>query len=117
MQKMEGHQYANALDIIMGYYTIRLSPASQNMTTMVTEIGKFRYSCLPMVICAFGDILHVKVDELIVDIKGIKTYINDVLFLIKESFSNHIEQLSITFGRFRAVGLKIIAPKCSFGLK
>ena len=70
-----------------------------------------------MGMCDSGDIFRAKEDDMLSDIKGIKTYINDVLFLIKESFSNHIEQLSITFGRFRAVGLKVIAPKCSFGLK
>ena len=37
MQKLEGFQYATALDIKMQYYTIRLSPASQDMKTVVTE--------------------------------------------------------------------------------
>ena len=78
MQKMEGYQYANALDIIMGYYTIRLSPASQNMTTMVTEIGKFRYSCLPMGMCTSVDIFQAKVDKVPGDIEGFKTYIDDI---------------------------------------
>ena len=48
MQKLEGFQYVNALDLNMGYYTIRLSPARQDMTTIVTEFGRFRYNCLPM---------------------------------------------------------------------
>ena len=41
MQKLEVFQYATALDMDMGYYTIRLSPASQDMMTVVTEFGKF----------------------------------------------------------------------------
>ena len=48
MQQLEGFQYATALYLNMGYYTIRLSPARQDMTTVVNEFGKFRYNCLPM---------------------------------------------------------------------
>ena len=101
----------------MGYYTIRLYPDSQDMTTIVTEFGKFRYNCLPMGMCASGDIFQAKVEELLGVIEGIKTYIDDILVLGKERFENHIEQPRIIFGRLRAVGLKINAPKCSFGLK
>ena len=36
MQKLEGFQYAISLYINMGYNTIRLSPASQYMTRIVT---------------------------------------------------------------------------------
>ena len=41
----------------------------------------------------------------------------DVLVLIKDFFRNHIEKLRIIFGRLRTAGLKVNAPKCSFGLK
>ena len=72
MQRLEGFQYATKLFINMGYYTIILSPASQDMTTIVTEVGKFRYSRLPMGMCASGDIFQVKVDKLLVDTEGVK---------------------------------------------
>ena len=36
--------------------------------------------------CASGDILQSKVDKIIGDIKVIKTYINDILVLIKDCF-------------------------------
>ena len=67
--------------------------------------------------CASGYIFQAKVDKIIIDIEVIKTYIDDILFLIKGSFENHIGQLKIVFGRLRAAGLKFNAPKCSFGLK
>ena len=101
----------------MGYYTIRLFPDIQDMTTIVTECGKFRYNCLPIGMCASGDIFQSKVDKLLGDIEGVKTYINDMLVLGKDSFENHIEQLRIIFGRLRAAGLKVNAHKCSLGLK
>ena len=70
-----------------------------------------------MAMCALVDIFQSKVDKLIVDIKGIKIYINDILVLIKDCFENQIEQLWIIFGRLRATFLKVNAPKHSFRLK
>ena len=83
MQQLEKFQYATALDINMVYYTIRLSPASQDMTTIVTEIGTFRYNRFPMGMCASVDIFQSKVDKLLGDIDGVKTYINDIIVLRK----------------------------------
>ena len=117
MQQLEGFQYATALDINMEYYTIRIYHVSQDMTTIVTEFGKFRYNRLPTGMYASVDIFQSKVDELPSDIKGVKTYIDDILVLGKDSFENHIEQLIIIFVRLCAAGLKVNAPKCSFGLK
>ena len=39
MQELEGFQYATALDLNMGYYTIRLDPGSQDVFTIVNPWG------------------------------------------------------------------------------
>ena len=101
----------------MGYYTIRLSAAIQDMTTIVTELGKFRYNCFPMGMCASGDIFQSKVYKLLGDIEGVKMYINDILVLSKDIFEKHIGHLRIIFGRLHAAGLKVNAPTCSFVLE
>ena len=87
------------------------------MTAIVTEFWKFKYNCHPMVMCALGYNFQSKVENLLGDIKGIETYINDIIVLSKDSFSNHMEKLRIIFGLLRAAGLKDNSPKCSFGLK
>ena len=117
IQKLEGFQYATALDINMGYYTISLSPASQDMTTIINGFGKFRYNCLHMGMCDSEDILQGKVEKLLGDIEGIKTYIDDIIVLSKYCFRNHIDQLRIIFGRLCVAELNFNAPKYSFGLK
>ena len=72
MYKMEILQYATELGLNMGYYTISLNPTSQDMTTTVTEYGKFRYNRPPMGRCDSGDISQSKVDNLLGDTKGVK---------------------------------------------
>ena len=68
----------------MGYYTIRLFSDSQDRTKIVNEFGKLRFNCLPIGMCASRDILQSKIDELLSDIEGVKTYINDILVLTKD---------------------------------
>ena len=67
------------------------------MTTIFTDFGKFRYNPLPMGMCDYGDIFQAKVDKLLCAIKGVKTYIDDILVLCKDSFENNIHQLRIIF--------------------
>ena len=86
MQQLEGSQYAIELDHNMRYYTIKRSPASQDMTTIVTEFGKFKYTCLPMGMCASGGIFQANVDELLSNIEGFKMCIGDMLVLSKDCF-------------------------------
>ena len=63
-----------------------------------------------MGMCTLGDILKAKADELLGDIEGVKTYIDDIIVLNKDSFEKHIGQLRIIFGRLSTVGLNVNAP-------
>ena len=67
-----------------------------------------------MGVCASGYILQSKVDEILGDIKGVKTYIDDIIVSINDRFENHIYQLIIILVRLRAAGLKVNTHKCSF---
>ena len=73
----------------MGYYNIRLFPAIQDMTPIITELEKIEYNCLPVGMCAFVDIFQDKLDKLLRDIEALKTYIDDILVLSNKSFSKH----------------------------
>ena len=55
--------------------------------------------------------------NLVDNIEGVKTYIDNILCIQKGSFAQHIEQLEKIFCRFHKAGLKVNAAKCSFGLK
>ena len=43
-----------------------------------------------MGMCPSGDIFQAKVDKLLGDIQGVKTYIDDILVLSKDSFEKHM---------------------------
>ena len=60
LQQLEGFTFATALDLNMGYYTIPLAECSKDITTIVTEFGKFRYTCLPMGMVISGDVFQIQ---------------------------------------------------------
>ena len=86
-------------------------PKSCEITTIVAEFGEFRYNMVPMELCASGDILQAKVDDISSDIKGVKVYINNILVYGKGIFTQHIYQLRVIFDWMCAAGLKFNAPK------
>ncbi len=47
-QELEGFTYATALDLNMGYYTIRLDPSASKMCTIIFPWGKYSHKRLPM---------------------------------------------------------------------
>ena len=84
---------------------------------LLNEFGKIRYTCLPMGMVISGDIFQAKVYDLIGDIEGVHMYIDDILCIGKGTIQEHLDQLEESFWRFSKAGLKVNAPKCSFGLK
>jgi hypothetical protein len=47
LQELEGFTYATALDLNMGYYTIRLDPMASKMFTIIFPWGKYSYRDYP----------------------------------------------------------------------
>jgi hypothetical protein len=56
LQEIEGFSYATALDLNMGYYTIRLDPDESKICTIIFPWGKYSYKRLPMGIAGSPDI-------------------------------------------------------------
>jgi hypothetical protein len=53
LQELEGFSFATALDLNMGYYTIRLDPDTSKICTIFFSRGKYSYKQLPMGIAGF----------------------------------------------------------------
>ena len=66
LQEQEGFTYATALDLNMGYHTIRLDPDSSKICTIFALWGKYSYLQLPMGIACSPDIFQAKMSELMV---------------------------------------------------
>ncbi len=68
-QELEGFTYATALDLNMGYYTIRLDPTASEMCTIIFPWGKYSYKRLPMGIGGSADIFQAQIMDLMASFK------------------------------------------------
>ena len=59
LHELEGFTYATALDLNMGYYTIRLDPDASRYCTIIFPWGKYSYKRLPMGVAVGRDRNHV----------------------------------------------------------
>ncbi len=64
LQELEGFTYATALDLNMGYYTIRLDPRAFEMFTIIFRWGKYSYLRLPMGFAGSAEIFQVEMMDL-----------------------------------------------------
>ena len=114
LQELEGFRYATALDLNMGYYTIRLTPGASKICTIVLPWGKYSYARLPMGISGSPDIFQGKMSSLMESLEYVRTYIDDLLVLTKGSFEDHLEKLEVVLRRLQLANLRINAEKSTF---
>jgi hypothetical protein len=111
LQEIEGFSYATALDLNMGYYTIRLDPDASKICTIIFHWGKYSYKRLPMGIAGSPDIFQGKMLELMETLEYLRAYLDDLLCISKLSLEDHLEKLEEVLRRLHDAGLKVNAAK------
>ena len=114
LQELEGFTFATALDLNMGYYTIRLDPDASRTCTIIFPWGKYSYKRLPMGVAGSPDIFQAKMSELMATLEFVRTYLDDLLCITKGNLEDHLQRLRKVLIRLRDAGLKINADKSKF---
>ena len=114
LQEMEGVTFASALDLNMGYYTIRLDPDASKICTIIFPWGKYSYLRLPMGICGSPDIFQSKMMELMATLDFVRAYIDDLLCITKGDLDDHLAKLKLVLTRLQDANLKVNACKSFF---
>jgi hypothetical protein len=114
LQELEGFTYATALDLNMGYYTIRLDPMASEMCTIIFQWGKYSFLRLPMGFTGSADIFQAEMGNLMASLKYVRVCIDDLLVITRGSLGDHLAKLGAVFIRLRDVRLKVNAAKSFF---
>ena len=67
----------------MGYHTIRRGPASQDVYTIITPWGKYKYLRLHMGVMCAPDIFQENMSNLMEGLELVRTYLDNLLCLSK----------------------------------
>ena len=114
LQELEGFTFATALDLNMGYYTIRLDTDASRICTIIFPWGKYSYKRLPMGVAGSPDIFQSKMSELMATLEFVRTYLDDLLCITKGSLEDHLDKLRQVLTRLQDAGLKVNADKSKF---
>ena len=112
--KLEGFQWATALDLNMGYYHIELCPASKKVCTIVLPWGKYEYQVLPQGLSNSPDIFQENMSNLFRDLEFVREYIDDVLVTSNGTLQDHLDKVEQVLQRLQKAGLKVNAKKSKF---
>jgi hypothetical protein len=93
LQELEGFTYATALDLNMGYYTIRLDPMASEMCTIIFPWGKYSYKRLPMGFGGSADIFQARIMDLIASPKFLRGYMDDLLIIMRRTLDEHLQKM------------------------
>ena len=80
------------LDLSRAYHQLRLEEQSQELTTINTHKGLFRYHRLPFGIASAPAIFQRIMEGLLKDMSGVVVYLDDILIMGK-SQTEHMENL------------------------
>ena len=106
LQELEGFTFATALDLNVGYFTIRLDPDSSKICTIIFPWGKYSYLRLPMGIAGSPDIFQAKMMELMATLEFVRAYIDDLLCITKGTLDDHLAKLDLVHSRLQDANLK-----------
>jgi hypothetical protein len=114
LQELEGFIFAMALDLNMGYYTIRLDPDASRICTIIFPWGKYSYKRILMGIAGSPDIFQCKMLDLMETLEYVQAYLDDLLCIYRSSLEDHLEKLEEVLMRLCNAGLKVNAAKWTF---
>jgi hypothetical protein len=114
LQELEGFTFATALDLNMGYYTIRLDPDASRICTIIFPWGKYSYKRLPMGISGSPDIFQSKMLELMEDLEYVQAYLDDLLCISRSSLDDNLKKLEEVLRRLLNAGVKVNMEKLTF---
>jgi hypothetical protein len=81
LQELGGSTYAMALDLNMGYYTIRLNPRAIEMFTIIFPWGEYSYLRPPMEFAGSADIFQAEMMDLMEALEYARAYIDNLLVI------------------------------------
>jgi hypothetical protein len=116
LHKRSWYKFFTKLDLSVQYYTFELDKESQDLCTIITPFGKYKYSRLPIGLKCSPDIVQAAMKNVLSDIKDANVYINYV-GAFSNNWDHHVNLLATILWQLRENGFTINPLKCEWAVK
>ena len=110
-----GGKIFSKLDLSHAYLQLQLEEASQELVTINTHRGLYRYTRLPFGVSSAPAIFQRTMETLLRDLPMVVVYIDDIL-VAGRSQEEHLANLAQVLQRLEDAGMRLKKEKCSFCL-
>jgi hypothetical protein len=114
--KHSGYNFFTKLDLSMPYYMFELDEESEDLCTIVTPFGKYKYLRLPMGLKCSPDIAQAAMENVLSGIKDADVYIDDV-GAFSDNWDHHVNLIATISWRLRENNFPINPLECEWAVK
>ena len=113
--ELAGGERFTKLDISQAYHQVAIDKESQELTTINTHCGLYKYLRLPYGISSAVSLFQRTMDNLLKGLPGVSVFLDDILVTGKTS-EEHVQNLRAMLERLSDSDLELRREKCLFFL-
>ncbi|XP_068215111.1 uncharacterized protein [Palaemon carinicauda] len=107
-------KYLTQIDLLKGYYQIKLTERAKKASAFITPFGLFEYNVLPFGLTNAPATFQRTMQDIIRGLPHVHVYLDDIV-VATTTWEEHLRILTSLFERLREANLTINLAKSSFG--
>ncbi|KAG6928138.1 hypothetical protein G0U57_008575, partial [Chelydra serpentina] len=110
---LAGGQKFSKIDLSQAYLQMHVDEKSQELLTIVTHKGLYRYCHLPFGITSAPALFQRAMDQILCGLPGVQCYLDDILVTGRNE-EDHLKNVEATLQRLEEYSLQVRKDKCEF---
>ena len=113
IEALNGSQWFSTLDLLWGYWQVKMSEEDRAKTAFSTHEGLYEFKVMPFGLCNVPAAFQRLMDLVLSGIQwsSCLVYIDDIV-IVGKTVQNHLDNLQLVLDRIKRAGLRLKPSKC-----
>ncbi|XP_068213182.1 uncharacterized protein [Palaemon carinicauda] len=113
IDQVSNSTYLTQIDLLKGYYQIKLTETAKEISSFITPFGLFSYNVMPFGLANAPATFQRVMSLILQDLEKVFVYLDDII-IASDTWINHIQKIKEVFSRLKEHGLTINLAKSNF---